>query len=661
MIGAAVVLAALMTACSQPETRTGADAVVVYGFTNATGDDAYGLWDAWLVDMVARDLWQADDLNVFSPQRVADLRARLGEVTRAELLAAIQEVGGGIAVVGRLERKDNLFSIHADVLSTGTGRLLGTADAVADKAAAMPAAADLLRDQVWAVIGTTAPEGVQSVTALTTENVPAYGQFIAGQALYFQQKFLAAVPYFAKAGQADRDFALAHFRRATAVMRYLPVATGEVQAFVTLAWGKRQHATLRDRLAIEGVRALVFSEPDEAAEALGKLRSRWPGDKEAAYFHGLALGQLGHDGEAADAYADAVKFDPDFLPGWEDLASTAFVADQRGRAEKAVEAGLKVDPADPRLLATHVTLLMFSGKLDAAREALDQALEWRQDRGLLLARAQLSLLTGDVEGALEQATEVRSPLLAAAAELYRGTIRAGLSRLASMSDLQAASGNSVPGAVGKWMTGLVLERNGDRATAIDQFMEAANLRLDFLDSREALGVAYAESGNLKNAEAIVKGLRDLGPHLREQGWERHVLRVEGAIALAAERWDEAIERMRRAYELSGVRFLAGGYISDRPVYAEALGRAYLAKGDLDSARPIFADIVRMSGDRLFWPWIWLGAEAHLAEIAARQNRPADAQAAAAVVRRFWKDAAGQNQMLVDGMLKRLDLATPEGN
>ena len=611
-----------------------------------------------MVDMVIRDLWQADGLQVWSPQRSADLRRSLGDAGRAEVVASARAAGAGTVIVGRLEKDPTGVVVRADLLDTRDGRVRATVRSVATGLEEIPSSADQLRDQIWDSLGVSPPAGVQPITALMTTDLRAYGQFMAGQMLYFEGKFLAATDHFAEASRADRDFALAHYRRATATLQYVPVGSSDVQSYLTLAWGKRQHATERDARTIEGLRAMIFDQAEDAARVFEEVRERWPGDKEIAYFHALVLEQLGRPTEAADAFDAAVRFDPEFVQAWEGLAGAAFVTGQRQRSARAVESGLRINAAAPRLLEARVNLLLFDADLDRAREALDDALRQRQERNLLLSRAKLVLLEGDAAGALEQAVTVRSPLLAATAEIYRGQVRAGLSRLVATTDLQVASANRFNAAVGKWFTGMVLERNGDTASAVEQFTGAANLSVRFLDSREALGVSYARRGELKKAETIAGGIRELGPNLREPGWERHALRVEATLALAREEWDEAIRLLEQAYELSGVRFLAGGFVSDRPLYAEALALAYVQKGDLRSAEPLFTEIVEMAGDRLFWPWIWLGAQVQLAELAVRDNRSAEAERPAEVVRRFWGDAGGQNQPLVDGYLDRLDRIVP---
>ena len=656
---ALVLLAAGSVGCPGAGSPPAGEEVVVYRFANATGEERLGLWDPWLVDMLVRDLWQADGLRVWSSQRSADFRSRLAEADRDTIVAAAREAGAGTVVLGRVERQDAGLFIAAELIEAATGNLRATAQTTIANPGQVSASVDSLRDQIWKALGVAPPENPQPITALTTENIEAYTQFVLGQKLYVEGKFLASIPHFTQAGRADVGFALAHYRRATASMQYVLASSNEVQSYLTLAWGKRSQAGERDRLAIEGLRALVFREIDEAEEAFAALRRRWPGDKEIAYFHALALEELGRDGEAVGAFEEAVEADPNFLPGWGGLANRAFLTRQPEKALRAARAGLGVNPAEPGLLEAEIVFRAYTGDLAGANEALDRALGFRRgERNLLLARVNLTLLDGDPGSALDQATTIRAPLSAASAELYRGTIRAGLTRLVAMADVQTATANHSAAAVAKWMTGLVLERNGDPGLAIQQFTEAANLYADFLDSREALGVAYVLDGELKSAETIATGIRELGAMVHETGWERHALRVEAAAALARERWDEAISLLQDAYELAGVRHLAGGYISDRPLYAEALAEAYMAKGDLVSAERVFGEIAGMAADRLHMPWIWLGAHVHLAELATRDRRMADAARHAAAVRQYWGEAGGQNQPLVDGYLDRLERVVP---
>ena len=134
--------------------------------------------------------------------------------------------------------------------------------------------------------------------------------------------------------------------------------------------------------------------------------------------------------------------------------------------------------------------------------------------------------------------------------------------------------------------------------------------------------------------------------------------MEGVLAQAEGNYAVAVETLRTAKGLSRARFLAGGYISDLPVYLETLALALLEKGDLEAAEQEFQEIVSLAGDRLYWPWIWLGAHVHLAELAARDRRPDDARRHAAVVGRYWGGAGGHQQPLVDDLLERLSRIIP---
>ena len=174
----------------------------------------------------------------------------------------------------------------------------------------------------------------------------------------------------------------------------------------------------------------------------------------------------------------------------------------------------------------------------------------------------------------------------------------------------------------------------------------------------ALGVLAAREGETQRASLALASLRAWGEERDEKYWLRQALLVEGELAVAEGDHARAIEVLEQGVALSGLRSLGGGLISDLPLMTDSLARAYLAQGDLEAAREQFLAIAEMAGDRLFWPWIWLQAHVHLAELAAREGNMDEAEKWASVVRVYWGEAGGQNQPLVDNALQQLQMALP---
>ncbi|MCZ6600583.1 MAG: hypothetical protein O7A07_07055 [Acidobacteria bacterium] len=649
---------AAMAGCTQGSTPGDRGPLFVAGFENATGDEAFRFWDPWLSDMLIRDLWQAESPVVWPLARTLRVRAGAGDPGKDAVLAAGRQDGAGVVLFGRVSREGDGFLLSAEMISTTGGESFGILSESAVAAQEIPAAVDRLRDAIWGALGVEGPAEPAAIMSLTTSNLNAYGEFVAGEVLFYQQRYLAAQDKFRLAGEQDVDFAQAHYRKATARLRYLVGDDVQARSFITLAWAKREHVTRRDRLAIEGFRALIYRELGKAQETYRELRSRYPGDREQAYYAGLAHSHGGQMEEAEAAFSTAISIDPRFIPGLTALANTTFLAGKLERARAVAAQGLEVNPVDPGLLDVSVNVNLFLGRLEEADQLIERGLVSRSDAALRLAAGNLLLLRGDIQAAMEQFLDLGSPFSLAMSEIYRGRINAGLSRLSDSSQLQIAAGNFNTAVVALWFTGLILDENGDPALAFQQLTKAINLAPDFPDTIAALGVLAARRGDTKRASLVLAGLRDWGAKVDESRWRRQALFLEGELALAQEDIDQALVLLAEARDLAGVRLLGGGLISDLPLLTDALARAQVAAGDLDAAGELFREITGMAADRLYWPWIWLGAHVSLAELAVRDGREEEAGRWAAVVRQYWGGAHDEKQPMVDEALARLDRILP---
>jgi tetratricopeptide (TPR) repeat protein len=647
-----------MTGCSASAPASLRGPLLVAGFENATGNEAFAFWDPWISDMMIRDLWQAETPVVWPLIRALRVRGAAADTSREAVLAAGRSAGAGMVLFGQVTAGEDGLVLSAELVPTDGALPPARMEERVSTPDQLPGAVDRLRDAVWAALAVEPPAERRSITALTTSNLEAYGAFVAGEVLLYQQRDLAALEQFQQAADLDLEFAQAHYRRATARLSFLVSGEPQARSWITLAWAKREKAGDRDRLAIEALRALVFGETRDAQALYEELRSRFPGDREQAYYHGLTASRLSDVSGAEAAFSAAAGIDPRWTPGLLALAHTRLMAGHREQALGVARQGLEVNPADPLLLEVAGTLDLYLGNLEDAQELLERGLKGRSDTRLELVQGNLMLLQGDLEGAMERYVRLGSPFSLAITDVYRGRINAALSRLSDLIDLQLAGGNNGFGSVALWFTSMILESNGNPDLAFEQLMKAIPLAPNFPDTMAALGVLAAHVGETRRASQALAGVRAWGEDRDERLWKRQALLVEGELALAEGDHARAVAALREGRALASLRALGGGLISDLPLMADALARAYLEQGDLAAARTEFVAITEMAGDRLFWPWIWLSAHVHLAELDAREGRMDEAEAWAEVVREYWEAAAGQNQPMVDEAIERLRLALP---
>jgi tetratricopeptide (TPR) repeat protein len=659
-----VVLAVLLilvgvSGCSSSGTEPLHGPLMVAGFDNATGKEAFAFWDPWLSDMMIRDLWQADSPVVWPLVRSLRVRGAATDASRAAVLEAGRSAGAGMVLFGRVAGDGEGLLLTAELIPTDGSQPPESLEERVASPEELPAAVDRLRDALWSTLAVSPPAERRGITELTTANLEAYGAFVAGEVLLYQQRDLAALEQFQRAADLDLEFAQAHYRRSTSRFSYLLAGDGQARSWLMLAWAKRGNAGDRDRLAIEGLRALVFGEPKNALGFYEELGARFPGDRELAYYRGLTAGRLSDTTGAQAAFAEAVNIDPRWTPGLLALAHTRLMAGDREEALAMASQGLEVNPADPSLLEVASILDLYLGHLDAAEELLESGLNGRSEPRLELLQGNLLVLQGDLEGAMDRYAKVGSPLSMAITDVYRGRINAALYRLSNLTDLQLVGGHNGFAAVSIWFTAMLLEANGNPDLSFEQLTKAIPLAPDFPDTMASLGVLAAHEGETTRAAQALASVRAWGEERDERLWLRQALLVEGELALAEGDHARAVAVLTEARALAGLRLLGGGLISDVPLMADALARAYLDQGDLQAARREFTAIAEMQGDRLFWPWIWISAHVHLAELAAREGRMDEAQGWASIVRGYWEQAAGQNQPLVDRSIERLQIALPE--
>ena len=655
---AVLLILAVVSGCASSETKPLHGPLMVAGFENATGQEGFAFWDPWLSDMMIRDLWQADAPVVWPLVRSLRVRGSAADSSREAVLAAGRDAGAGLILFGQVEGDGDALLLTAELIPTDGSTPPDPFRERVSSPEQLPEAVDRLRDALWSTLAVTPAPGHRAVTDLTTANLEAYGAFVAGEVLLYQQRDLAALEQFQRAADLDLEFAQAHYRRSTARFSALLAGDGPARSWLTLAWAKRENAGERDRLAIEALRAMVFGELQNAKGFYAELGSRFPGDRELAYYQGLTAGRLADARGAEAAFASAVQIDPRWTPGLLALAHTRLMAGDREEALAVARRGLDVNPADPSLLEVAAKLELYMGDLDAAGALLEGGLKGRSDTRLELVQGDLLLLQGDLEGAMSLYARLGSPLSMAATDIYRGRINAALSRLSDLTDLQLAGGNNGLGAISIWFTAMILEANGNPDLAFQQLIKGIPLAPDFPDTMAALGVLAAHEGETTRAAQALASVRAWGEKKEDRLWLRQALLVEGELALAEGDHARGVELLTQGKELAGLRLLGGGLISDIPLMTEALARAYLLQGDLDAASREFTAITEMHGDRLVWPWIWLSAHVHLGELAAREGRMEEAESWAAAVRGYWQEAAGQNQPLVDRALERLRIALP---
>lgn len=135
-------------------------------------------------------------------------------------------------------------------------------------------------------------------------------------------------------------------------------------------------------LVQQGMDAIGEQRFEDAAKLLAEAREKSPKDKQAAYYHGVALEGLGKREDAQAAYEAALALDPKLVEAAQNLSALLVEMDQPQKALDVADAGLQVAPQNPGLLGNRALALGALGSPDA-RAAFVTALEKRPEDGWL--------------------------------------------------------------------------------------------------------------------------------------------------------------------------------------------------------------------------------------------------------------------------------------
>lgn len=165
------------------------------------------------------------------------------------------------------------------------------------------------------------------------------------------------------------------------------------------AGGTRPRMTEREANALV---ALLNRGHFAGVEAMaGELHRRFREEPFVWNVLGFALTQLGRDAEAAKAYRQAIRLDPNFV---EALGNLGALLVRMGKPEEAAEVLRKALAKRPTYHEAHHNLGIALASMGRTQEALrhyDRAIELKPDyANALNSRGQLKLSTGDLPGAI---------------------------------------------------------------------------------------------------------------------------------------------------------------------------------------------------------------------------------------------------------------------
>ena len=588
------------------------DTVVLGDFANSTGDPVF-------TDSLRRGLLvqlsQSPFLNILSGDQVRTTLRQMGHNVQdplnddlaREVCQRTQSrafIAGSIAGLG----KEYILSLKAVSCETG--------DVLVQEQTQVPKKEEVLRSlsrqsaQLRGKLG----ESLGSVRKFnafaefaTTPSLEALQAYDLG-ARKADSSNQNAIPYFKRAIELDPNFALAYARLGGIYGNLEQAGTGE--EYTRKAYSLRERVTDRERLRIEAAYyVFVTGQLEKAVQVYDVYKSTYPQAADSYNNLGVIYLWLGQYGKSLTEFRECLRMFPDSTLQYANLVGSYISLGQLNQAEDLLaEAEAKKLPIGP-LPESHY----FSGFLRQDSRAMEQAVKSVSDPGMERRLLADQSDTEEYYGHLKKSWELRQRAVDSAkrSELFE----TAAAYLAAAAVHESDFGN------------------------FNQAQRLATESLALSRTRNVMAVAataYAQSGNLQEAEALAEELRRNYPDhtLLGLAW-LPTIAATGEIERNSP--SRAIETLQKAVsvELGSPNLQVNMGLTLRPVYTR--GQAYLLLHRGGEAAAEFQKILDHPGVVMNDP---LGALAHLgmARALVLQSDTAKARAEYQHFLNLWRDA-----------------------
>jgi eukaryotic-like serine/threonine-protein kinase len=594
---------------------TDKDTIVLADFANTTGDP---LFDETLRQGMAVQLEQSPFLSLVSDERIQQTLRLMGQPAGARLSPEIardicQRTGSAAALEGSIASLGSQYVLGLRAKNCRTGEVLDEEQVQVtrkeDLLNALGQIASRFRTRVGESLATVEKHSTPLAEA-TTPSLEALKAYSTARKVAFSAGYAAAVPLLKRAVDIDPQFAMAH---AFMGRVYGDIGESVLSAESTrIAYLLRDHASDREKFFIAVTYDLqVMGNLEKAQQDCELWAQTYPRDTDA---HGLLSGFMyqgsGKYEQSIVEAQKAIALDPDFTPGYVNLAFDNVYLDRLEEADNALDrsSDRNLEIADAVVLRYYIDF--FRG--DQAGMERDAALARRkagaedwlsQQEAFVLANSgqvqqarRKSRHAVDVakrEGQRERAAIYEAG--AAVWEAFFGNVDAA--RHTAMESLELSKGRDVEyGAA----VALALSGDSSRAQSLannleKRFPEDTSVQFSYLPTLRALfDLQEGKASNAAEPLQIAIPYELAVPASNFFGFfgTLYPAYVRGQAYLDTHRGTEAAAEFQKILDHRGIVF------SD-PVSAIArlqLGRAYVLSGDKAKAKATYEEFLKLWKD-----------------------------------------------------------------
>lgn len=576
LLAVAAVLVYFYYVRRSPAALTEKDTIVLADFDNRTGDPVF---DDALRQGLAAELQQSPLLTLLSDRKVQRTLTLMGRPKEARLTANLaQEVcertASSAVLEGSIARVGSQYVVGLRTKNCSTGSILDQQQvAAATREDVLKALSQIARDFRTRVgESLTALERHAPPATVTTPSFEALTAYGTGVKVLASTGNAASLPFFRRAVELDPDFAMAW---AHLGLDYSAVGESVLAVESTKkSWSLRDRVSDREQFFIDfSYDRQVTGNLEKAYQTLDLWIQTYPrGENPNPHdlLGGLSTHGTGRFERAVEASQKTIAADPNFIFGYQNLATGQYCLDRFSEAERAMQGAYEhhLDAHIFSVIRYNIAAIQGNdgemGRLVSASKGHPIVEHWlAHEEALALARS----------GRLRAAREASSRAVELA--LQEGKRESAASYLAASAVWEAMSGNSGEGR--------------KRAAAA---LELSNGR----DVQYAAAFALALLGEASRAEVLAD---DLEKRFPEDTFVKftYVPVLRGLAALDRGRATDSVDRLQMAlrYELAANglnfnHFYLGGLHA-----AYVRGEAFRALGRYTEAAAEFQKVLDHPG------------------------------------------------------------------
>ncbi len=356
--------------------------LAVMYFDNLPDPGDTNKYSRMITSLLITDLSNSDYLHVVSRQRLYDILKLMGKegvtaVNRSIAGEVADRAGARWILTGDILQTEPTIVLTSEVSSAETGEILATHRIDGAEGEDLFAVVDRLSAAIKESLAPherLAAETDRPVADVTTHSPEAYRCYLDGLHYSEQLYWEEAEASYKKAIEYDSTFAMAYYRLAAA-------STGEKRKELAARAARyADHASKKERMYIEQLRAVADGKPDEAVDILEKLTAEYPEEKEALLSLGGYYGTYRRDNaKAVEYYRKVIEIDPLYKFAYNLLA---YKYNEMGDFENmlwAINKYVELAPDEANPYDSRGDLLARNGRLDEAIQSYRKAIEIKPD------------------------------------------------------------------------------------------------------------------------------------------------------------------------------------------------------------------------------------------------------------------------------------------